>query len=69
VRPSGGSDTAPIESFLESFPVEHLLDIDERLRSYYGSVLSELKEYRRPMKLRVPRATFKRCLSQLSTRQ
>ncbi|MBM7130676.1 hypothetical protein [Dyella mobilis] len=37
VRLSDGSDVAPIESVLESLPVEHLIDIDESLRSYYGT--------------------------------
>jgi hypothetical protein len=38
LRPLGGNDAAvPVEDFLASLPVERLFDVDERLRSYYGT--------------------------------
>lgn len=37
LRPIGShAATTPIETFLETQPVERLFDLDERLRSYYG---------------------------------
>jgi hypothetical protein len=45
LRPLGGSDAVvPAEDFLASLPVERLFDMDERLRSYYGTPFRDWPE-------------------------